>query len=307
MEGLENLNDELKEHIIFDEHYEYYHIEYPYYKLYITYHPIHKYVDEINNLFIKQKTYIDLLKEYDDKIKFKVSLDDEGGISISHNKFIEINDIEKYTIDEIKELFEVHKKQIDWFKNINSELLNRIYKNEKGKLSILHKYFELEDVLEYSYQEINEKFSSQIENQNKWIENKEYEKYLLSLPKFYRLYVFKENTEKPKKGSINFNLMEGKDKWGLDDKKYWKLLRFLWLENSEGIKSSSYEWYRLFTCNRENKEFFMNEEEREYFNQLPNEFVVYRGFVDHISTKKQVRLDSDIKWDLIKKLDCGNQ
>ena len=95
-------------------------------------------------MFVKQKTYIDLLKEYDNKIKFKVSENIEGGFTITHNKFIEIYDIEKYTIDEIKELFEVHKKQIDWFKNINSELLNRVYKNEKGKLSILHKYFELE-------------------------------------------------------------------------------------------------------------------------------------------------------------------
>ena len=295
---LENLNDELKEHLIFDEEYKYHYINYPYYQFRLFFISSFT-IDEINELFVKQKTYIDLLKEYDNKIKFKVSENIEGGFTITHNKFIEIYDIEKYTIDEIKELFEVHKKQIDWFKNINSELLNRIYKNEKGKLSILHKYFELEDVLEYSYQEINEKFSSQIENQNKWIENKEYEKYLLSLPKSYRLYVFRENTEFPQKGNIN--LMKGKDKWRLDDKKYWELLRFLWLENSEKIRTSSFEWYRLFSCNRENKEFFMNEEEREYFNKLPNEFVVYRGFVDRISTIKKVSLSPDINWDLLKR------
>ncbi len=295
---LENLNDELKEHLIFDEEYKYHYINYPYYQFRLFFISSFT-IDEINELFVKQKTYIDLLKEYDNKIKFKVSENIEGGFTITHNKFIEIYDIEKYTIDEIKELFEVHKKQIDWFKNINSELLNRVYKNEKGKLSILHKYFELEDVLEYSYQEINEKFSSQIENQNKWIENKEYEKYLLSIPKSYRLYVFRENTEFPQKGNIN--LMKGKDKWRLDDKKYWELLRFLWLENSEKIRPSRNEWYRLFSCNRENKEFFMNEEEREYFNILPNEFVVYRGFVDRISTIKKVSLSPDINWDLLKR------
>lgn len=295
---LENLNDELKEYLIFDEEYKYHYINYPYYQFRLFFISSFT-IDEINELFVKQKTYIDLLKEYDNKIKFKVSENIEGGFTITHNKFIEIYDIEKYTIDEIKELFEVHKKQIDWFKNINSELLNRIYKNEKGKLSILHKYFELEDVLEYSYQEINEKFSSQIENQNKWIENKEYEKYLLSLPKSYRLYVFRENTELPQKGNINF--MKGKGKWRLDDKKYWELLRFLWLENSEKIRPSRNEWYRLFSCNRENKEFFMNEEEREYFNKLPNEFVVYRGFVDRISTIKKVSLSPDINWNLLKR------
>ena len=295
---LENLNDELKKYIIFNEEYKYYYIIYPYYQFHLYFISSFT-IDEINELFVKQKTYIDLLKEYDNKIKFKVSENIEGGFTITHNKFIEIYDIEKYTIDEIKELFEVHKKQIDWFKNINSELLNRVYKNEKGKLSILHKYFELEDVLEYSYQEINEKFSSQIENQNKWIENKEYEKYLLSLPKSYRLYVFRENTELPQKDNIN--LMKGKDKWRLDDKKYWELLRFLWLENSEKIRPSRNEWYRLFSCNRENKEFFMNEEEREYFNILPNEFVVYRGFVDRISTIKKVSLSPDINWDLLKR------
>ena len=61
------------------------------------------------------------------------------------------------------------------------------------------------------------------------------------------------------------------------------------------------KWVKTSSLTQEQKEFFMNEEEREYFNKLPNEFVVYRGFVDRISTIKKVSLSPDINWDLLKR------
>jgi|694.fasta_scaffold13359_11 hypothetical protein len=272
MEGLENLNDELKKYIVINE-YGLPNIEYPYYQFNI-YYPIERHLDEINELFFRQKTYIDLLKEHDENIKFEVNENFHGEISIRHNEFIEINDIENYSINEIYDFFNSQKKNIEWINNIDDKIRNFITKDKNGIISFLHNTFELTDVLKYSPLEVNEKFISNSEKQKKWLENNEFEKYLLSIPDYNRLNIFQQHT-------INFYNLKELDKWELDNREYWELLRLIWIENNEPIIENGGElWRELFLCDREQKEFFMNEEERYYFNNLPNEFVVYRGFVN---------------------------
>lgn len=285
MEGLENLNDELKKYIVINQ-YGLPNIEYPYYQFNV-YYPIERYINEINDLFLRQKTYIDLLKEHDENIKFEVNENFNGEISIRHNEFIEINDIENYSIDEINDFFNENKKNIDWVKNINNDLRNSIIKEKNGIISILHNSFELNDVLKYSPTEVNEKFSTHIIKQKDLLENKKYEKYILSLPQSKRLYEFNKLTKKPKLGSILYYETNGKELWELKDNKYWEFLRSLWNSSDVGIRfNNGFDFYELVKNRKSGIEFFMTYDERIEFEKLPDEITIYRGYVDRHNPKE---------------------
>ncbi len=285
MEGLENLNEELKKFIIINE-YGVPNIVYPYYQFYV-YYPIERHINEINDLFLKQKTYIDLLKEHDENIKFEVNENFNGEISIRHNEFIEIIDIEKYSIDEINDFFNNNKKNIDWVNNINDELRNSIIKEKNGIISILHNCFELNDILKYSPIEVNEKFSNHLINQKDLLENKKYEKYILSLPQSKRLYEFNKLTKKPKLGSIMFYETNGKELWELEDIKYWEFLRSLWNSSVKGISFiNGFDFYELVKNRKSGVEFFMTEDEKIELEKLPEEITIYRGYVDRHNPKE---------------------
>ena len=285
MEGLENLNDELKKYIVINE-YGLPNIEYPYYQFNV-YYPIERHINEINDLFLRQKTYIDLLKEHDENIKFEVNENFNGEISIRHNEFIEINDIENYSIDEINDFFNENKKNIDWVKNINNDLRKSIIKEKNGIISILHNSFELNDVLKYSPTEVNEKFSNHIIKQKDLLENKKYEKYILSLPQSKRLYEFNKLTKKPKLGSILYYETNGKELWELEDNKYWDFLRSLWNSSDKGIGFiNGFDFYELVKNRKSGIEFFMTYDERIEFEKLPDEITIYRGYVDRHNPKE---------------------
>lgn len=290
MEELEDLNEELKKYIIFNE-YGLPNIEYPYYQFNIYYN-LYQHFNEINELFIKQKTYIDLLLKHDSKLNFKVVVDDDGKTSIHHSQFIEIKDIENYSIGEINDFFDSQKKNIDWVKNIDDEIRNFIIKDKNGIISILHNSFELLDVLKYSPFEINDKFTTHLLKQKEWLDKKKYKKYVLSFPLSKRMRVFDKLTEKPKKITISYKNIQEKEIWELSDIKYWEFLRFLYNEYSEpdGVL------YEIFLPNtdRKYKEFFMTYEERMFFNNLPDEFFIYRGFVRRQIKKNKQEITPEI-------------
>ena len=292
MEGLENLNDELKKYIVINE-YGLPNIEYPYYQFNV-YYPIERHINEINDLFFRQKTYIDLLKEHDENIKFEVNENYNGEISIRHNEFIEINDIENYSIVEINDFFNNNKKNIDWVKNINDDLRNFIIKDKNGIISILHNSFELNDVLKYSPYEVNEKFSTHLIKQKDWLENKKYEEYILSLPISKRSNVFNKLTKTPKNIS-HYNTKE-KEIWELDDRKYWGFLRSFWNSSDKGISfNNGFDFYELVNNRKTGSHFFMTDDERIEFEKLPEEITIYRGFVDSykLNEKQENYLPTD--------------
>lgn len=60
------------------------------------------------------------------------------------------------------------------------------------------------------------------------------------------------------------------------DKEYWEILSAVYtLKNT--ISDYLSEWLILFRDSRPGKEYFMNEEEREFFKKLPERLTIYRG------------------------------
>lgn len=63
-----------------------------------------------------------------------------------------------------------------------------------------------------------------------------------------------------------------------DYKEYWELLGDVWTD-SENIWQNKKEWKNLLTVNYPFKEYFMSEEDRKEFENLPDKLKVYRGYV----------------------------
>ena len=62
-----------------------------------------------------------------------------------------------------------------------------------------------------------------------------------------------------------------------DTKKYWELLGEIWTD-SENIWQYKKEWKKYLSVKYPNKEYFMSEEDREAFKNLPDKLIVYRGY-----------------------------
>lgn len=59
-------------------------------------------------------------------------------------------------------------------------------------------------------------------------------------------------------------------------KEYWSLLGEIWV-NSENIWQNKKVWKQLLTAKRPGKEFFMDEEDRKKYNELPTQLICWRG------------------------------
>jgi hypothetical protein len=66
----------------------------------------------------------------------------------------------------------------------------------------------------------------------------------------------------------------------LEPKDYWSLLHDMWVD-SENIHENADDWYEYLTRVIPHKDFFMGEEDREFFNKLPETFAVYQGDTGH--------------------------
>jgi hypothetical protein len=64
----------------------------------------------------------------------------------------------------------------------------------------------------------------------------------------------------------------------LENKEYWELLHSIWID-SENIYQNKKDWKKLLTSNRKHKECFMDKKDRIFFKSLPDEIVVYRGYI----------------------------
>ena len=107
---------------------------------------------------------------------------------------------------------------------------------------------------------------------NKQLEVKsKYAKELLEKKEFFS-FVFLH--EKPHRMNA---FIEVKDK--LNDKDYWSIALSVWT-NSENIWQNKKEWKKLLTDKQRysTKHLFMSDEDRDMFNQLPKNVLVYRGY-----------------------------
>lgn len=62
----------------------------------------------------------------------------------------------------------------------------------------------------------------------------------------------------------------------LSDEQYWKLLADVWID-SENIWQHLDEWRERLTEDRENRHAMMDDDDKQCFDMLPDEFAVYRG------------------------------
>lgn len=62
----------------------------------------------------------------------------------------------------------------------------------------------------------------------------------------------------------------------MNDKDYWEILGSIW-SDSENIWQYKSILSMLLTANRGDKEFFMDDNEREFLDKLPDQFIIYRG------------------------------
>ena len=93
--------------------------------------------------------------------------------------------------------------------------------------------------------------------------NNEFESYLFLIEKPFRVKFFSDLVKQNKIKKFS--------------KKYWRILSSLWTD-SENIFQNKELWDDLLK-DKTNSHFFMSKKDLEYFNSLPNEFMVYRGYV----------------------------
>ena len=74
--------------------------------------------------------------------------------------------------------------------------------------------------------------------------------------------------------------LEVKD--SLSDIDYWETLSNIWTD-SENIHQNQSTWKELLESDRKESHRFMSDEDREFFNSLPEEFTVYRGCIEDLN------------------------
>jgi hypothetical protein len=67
------------------------------------------------------------------------------------------------------------------------------------------------------------------------------------------------------------------DTYKVRDKDYWEMLRDIWVD-SENIWQNKNLFKKLLSSKRKSSEYFMNASENIFFDKLPEEFTIYRGY-----------------------------
>ena len=74
-------------------------------------------------------------------------------------------------------------------------------------------------------------------------------------------------------------LMHLVSKEKMNDKKYWDLVSYVWID-SENIFENRIIWRWLLNHQRGNSHLMMDKEEKKYFDGLPDKIKIYRGGMD---------------------------
>lgn len=86
------------------------------------------------------------------------------------------------------------------------------------------------------------------------------------------------------------------DKLEQQPKLYWELLGDIWVD-SENIWQNKSRWkFLMETGPKKNREYFMSEEDREIFKNLPETLTVYRGYVRNKSGFSYTLDEDKAKW-----------
>lgn len=199
-----------------------------------------------------------------------------------------IDDINIIKIDLLEALYleflKIEEKKSLLLEDLRNVRGKYCFESSKVIYSIKCYEFELNDISKYSSNTINEKYLNHLKCLKGLLENSNYKEYIESIPNNLRSYKFEKFTGLPKKGSLLYYYRNGKALWDIEDRKYWEYLRKLWNENLGA--DFTLDWYKLFVCNRIKAEYFMTEEERTYFEALPEKIIIYKGCLYPKPTKK---------------------
>lgn len=106
---------------------------------------------------------------------------------------------------------------------------------------------------------VNKQFHQKKEQCEKAILNKDWPRFIYLHERPYRLQAFQECEN------------------DMDDKTYWEQLGDIWID-SENIWQNQDEWLDCLHSSRPDREYIMDDEDREEFNKLPDTFTIYRGY-----------------------------
>lgn len=113
---------------------------------------------------------------------------------------------------------------------------------------------------------LNRSYLFKIEQIKLSLKNKEWHRYIFWHERPYRLMAFRQVVKY------------------LSDVEYWKLLREIWVD-SENIWQNKKDWKRYLNSKRENKSSFMKGCELNYLKELPDEFLIYRGYTKGLNSR----------------------
>jgi hypothetical protein len=108
---------------------------------------------------------------------------------------------------------------------------------------------------------VNKQFEFKKNKLEQAIENKDWDNYIFMHERPYRIEAFQAIEE------------------NLSNKEYWSTLKSIFVD-SENIYQNFNDWENLFYSERDCKEYFMSEDNKLAFDELPEELIIYRGFVN---------------------------
>lgn len=108
---------------------------------------------------------------------------------------------------------------------------------------------------------INSQYEFKKKKLDEFIKDKKWSSYIHMYERPYRLDAFEEIKD------------------SLTDKEYWSTLKDVFVD-SENISQNYETWDFLLNSERDHSEFFMDEDDRLFLEQMPEEIIVYRGFKD---------------------------
>lgn len=154
-----------------------------------------------------------------------------------------------------KEMFELLSKK----EELNKELIPYLEDGDSFKMlrhPIIYSVPHFDNMNAY----INKRYSVLKEEISKCLEREEWEMYVYKHERPYRLQAF-------------LNIYSE-----LNDSEYWDLLSSIWID-SENIWQNKNIWITLLKERYESKHLFMSQDDRNMFDALPDEFMVYRGYL----------------------------
>ncbi len=162
-------------------------------------------------------------------------------------------------------------------KELDEDLRRFIRFKGRNGYCIFHYQFELHNISRYSPNEINRLFKDKKNQLLEFLNKNQIENYLLAVPEKYKVWTFEYLVDTKNQNNTSPN------RFYLSDDEYWKIVRQLWKFHSGDLPMNKGLWWKILSSDRTMKKNFMNEEEQEFFEKLPEKFTIYQGYVSRKS------------------------